>query len=61
MIYISKELYLYISYVIKKKKEKKEKLKTATGKLYVQNVQTMRGLLSIIGGRGNNHKAQELS
>lgn len=59
MIYISKELYLYISYVIKNKKKKK--LKTATGKLYVQNVQTMRGLLSIIGGRGNNHKAQELS
>lgn len=60
MIYISKELYLYISYVIKKKKIEK-KLKTATGKLYVQNAQTMRGLLSIIGGRGNNHKAQELS
>lgn len=33
MIYISKELYLYISYVIKK-------MKTATRKLYVQNVQT---------------------
>lgn len=40
MIYISKELYLYISYVIKTKG--KNKLKTATGKLYVQNVQ-MRG------------------
>lgn len=40
MIYISKELYLYISYVIKMKA--KNKLKTATGKLYVQNVQ-MRG------------------
>lgn len=37
MIYISKELYLYISYV---KKKDKNKLKTATGKLYVQNVQT---------------------
>lgn len=36
MIYISKELYLYISN-LKKKKEKE--LKTATGKLYVQTVQ----------------------
>lgn len=49
MIYISKELYLYISYL------KKKELKTATGKLYVQNVQNDGGgFLSIIGGlRGN--------
>ena len=42
MIYISKELYLYISYVIKKKKKKiKNKLKNSNRKkLYVQNVQT---------------------
>lgn len=36
MVYISKELYLYISN-LKKKREKE--LKTATGKLYVQTVQ----------------------
>lgn len=64
MIYISKELYLYISYVIKKKKDK-NKLKTATRKLYVQNVQTWGDVKYYRRRGGNNiwlkyHKAQAL-
>lgn len=50
MIYISKELYLYISFVIKKRKKK---LKTATRKLCTECT-TMNMTLGIKGGEGDN-------
>lgn len=51
MIYISKELYLYISYVIKKKKDKKQIEKQQPEKT-MYKMYKHEGMLSIIGGRG---------
>lgn len=49
MIYISKELYLYISYVIKKKKNQIEKQQPENSMYRMYNHE---GMLGIKGGEG---------